>query len=250
MTLKPDIFLSYIDAMLREHVDPALSSYFTDLAQKSSYQLIGVRAPHVRQIANTSFREFKAHSIKDIDSILNYCDYLLAQRVSEYRTIAFQWSFKCKKQFQPKHFEIFERWLKTYVTGWGSCDDFCTHTLGHFLLEYPEFIPQVKVWTSSNNNWIRRASAVIFIYAIRRGEYLAHIFEVADKLLNDSDIYVLKGYGWMLKEASNLFQNQVFQYVVKHKDPMPRVSLRLHISRATLPRPTQARTAGWGCFHS
>ncbi|MFX1253820.1 MAG: DNA alkylation repair protein [Promethearchaeota archaeon] len=231
MTLKPDVLLSRIDTMLREQVKPASSSDSVDLAQTRFYQRIGVRTPQVRQIANSSFREFRSHNIKDIDSILTYSDYLLAQRVSEYRTIAFQWSFKCKKQFQPKHFEIFERWLKTYVTGWGSCDDFCTHTLGCFLLEYPEFIAQVKAWTSSNNNWVRRASAVTFIYALRRGQYLSHIFEVADKLLNDSDIYVLKGYGWMLKEASNLFQNQVFQYVVKHKDIMPRVSLRYSIEK-------------------
>ncbi len=98
-------------------------------------------------------------------------------------------------------------------------------------MQFPEFIPEVKTWTASSNSWVRRASAVIFIFALRRGEYLQHIFEIAEKLLNDPDIYVLKGYGWMLKEASNHFQDEVFQYILKQKDVMPRVSLRYAIEK-------------------
>ena len=77
----------------------------------------------------------------------------------------------------------------------------------------------------------RRASAVSLIYALRRGEYLSPAFEIADNLLNDSDIYVLKGYGWMLKEATKHFSDKVFQYVLDRKNIMPRVSLRYAIEK-------------------
>lgn len=231
LTLNIDSLRARIDAALREHIDPVTHSTVSSSTTTSPVTYMGVRTPHVRQIANKFFRELRSHGIKDIDPILTFCDHLLSHNLSEYRTIAFQWSFKCKNQFLPKHFEIFERWLKTYVTGWGSCDDFGVHTLGDFLLQYPEFIPQVKMWTTSSNSWIRRASAVIFIYALRRGKYLDHTFEIAEKLLTDSDIYVLKGYGWMLKEASNQFQDEVFQYVLAHKAVMPRVSLRYAIEK-------------------
>ena len=42
---------------------------------------------------------------------------------------------------------------------------------------------------------------------------------------------VQKGYGWMLKEASNIFQKQVFDYVMKRKNKMPRTSLRYAIEK-------------------
>ncbi|MCG3253336.1 MAG: DNA alkylation repair protein, partial [Candidatus Heimdallarchaeota archaeon] len=42
---------------------------------------------------------------------------------------------------------------------------------------------------------------------------------------------VLKGYGWMLKEATKKFQDEVFEYVLKNKAKMPRVSLRYAIEK-------------------
>lgn len=42
---------------------------------------------------------------------------------------------------------------------------------------------------------------------------------------------VQKGYGWMLKEASNLYPEEVFQYVVRHKRKMPRTALRYAIEK-------------------
>lgn len=45
----------------------------------------------------------------------------------------------------------------------------------------------------------------------------------------DSDVMVQKGYGWMLKEASNNYPNEVFDYVMKRKKEMPRIALRYAI---------------------
>jgi 3-methyladenine DNA glycosylase AlkD len=44
-------------------------------------------------------------------------------------------------------------------------------------------------------------------------------------------MYVLKGYGWMLKEASNNYQQEIFDYVQKKKKDMPRISLRYAIEK-------------------
>ena len=54
---------------------------------------------------------------------------------------------------------------------------------------------------------------------------------MADILLTDSDDMVQKGYGWMLKAASEANQKQVFDYVMKKKDIMPRTSLRYAIEK-------------------
>jgi 3-methyladenine DNA glycosylase AlkD len=42
---------------------------------------------------------------------------------------------------------------------------------------------------------------------------------------------VQKGYGWMLKEASRIHTKEVFDYVVKNKDKMPRTALRYAIEK-------------------
>jgi 3-methyladenine DNA glycosylase AlkD len=42
---------------------------------------------------------------------------------------------------------------------------------------------------------------------------------------------VQKGYGWLLKEASRKHQQEVFEFVVKHKRVMPRTALRYAIEK-------------------
>ncbi|MFX0211132.1 MAG: DNA alkylation repair protein [Candidatus Hodarchaeota archaeon] len=195
------------------------------------YKRLGIRVPAVRKVASPYWKKLRKEGIKDVDTVFKVCEHLYSEKITELRLIATDWSFKVKKQFEPSHFSILESWINTYITSWGSCDSFCIKTMGYFLLQYPEFIPNVKGWTQSSNPWVRRAAAVSFIYALRREKYLDHCFEVANTLLNDPDIYVLKGYGWMLKEASNKFREEVFHYVLANKSTMPRVSLRYSIEK-------------------
>jgi 3-methyladenine DNA glycosylase AlkD len=42
---------------------------------------------------------------------------------------------------------------------------------------------------------------------------------------------VQKGYGWMLKAASQAHQTEVFDYVISKKATMPRTSLRYAIEK-------------------
>ena len=231
MSLLYDDLLERIITSLKE------KSNFSDYKSvKNQYNFppmksMGVKTPEVRKIATIFFRELKENGMQDIDIILGFSENLLSERIIELRIIAFQWAFKIKKKFQPKHFVIFENWLNMHVTGWGSCDDLCVGNLGYFLYIYPEFIPNVKSWVESENPMVRRAAAVAFIYSLRREKYLEHIWDIPVALLNDEDIYVLKGYGWMLKEASNNFQKEIFDYVQKMKKDMPRVSLRYAIEK-------------------
>ena len=48
---------------------------------------------------------------------------------------------------------------------------------------------------------------------------------------SDKDDMVQKGYGWMLKAASKVYQEEVFDYVVQRKATMPRTSLRYAIEK-------------------
>jgi len=60
---------------------------------------------------------------------------------------------------------------------------------------------------------------------------LKDIFEIAGILLVDKDDLVQKGYGWMLKAASQAYQKEVFDFVMKNKATMPRTALRYAIEK-------------------
>ena len=53
---------------------------------------------------------------------------------------------------------------------------------------------------------------------------------------------VQKGYGWMLKAASQTHQEEVFNYVISKKATMPRTSLRYAIEK--MPQELKAKGNG------
>lgn len=78
---------------------------------------------------------------------------------------------------------------------------------------------------------MRRASAVSLIDPAKKGLFLKDIFEISDILFLDKDDLVQKGYGWMLKAASQVHEEMVFKYVMKNKKAMPRTALRYAIEK-------------------
>lgn len=55
--------------------------------------------------------------------------------------------------------------------------------------------------------------------------------EIADRLLNDDNDLVCKGYGWMLKALSIVDEELVIKYLEKKRSNMPRVSFRYAIEK-------------------
>jgi 3-methyladenine DNA glycosylase AlkD len=90
---------------------------------------------------------------------------------------------------------------------------------------------KLKDFAKSDNRWVRRASSVTLIIPARKGVFLSDILEIADILLQDKDDLVQKGYGWMLKAASEANQQEIFEYVIRNKTIMPRTALRYAIEK-------------------
>jgi 3-methyladenine DNA glycosylase AlkD len=177
----------------------------------------------------------KSHYTKMEDKskshVISLCDELWKSGFIEESFVACNWSYILHKQYVPADFDIFEDWVEKYVGNWASCDTLCNHTVGTFIEMYPEFLSSLKKWAKSENRWVKRASAVTLIVPARKGKFLNDIFDISDILLTDKDDLVQKGYGWMLKAASQAHQKEVFDYVMNKKALMPRTSLRYAIEK-------------------
>jgi 3-methyladenine DNA glycosylase AlkD len=201
----------------------------------------GVKMATVRKIAKEGLqlvKEFPKQTIFEI------CEELWKSGYLEEATVACSWSETVCKKYEPADFAIFEHWLSNYVNNWADCDTLCTHTIGYFLMMYPDYINKLKDWAKSPNRWVRRGSAVSLIIPARKGLFLNEILEIADTLLLDKEDLVQKGYGWMLKAASmsesfvkgtadmkKKHLDAVFDFVMKNKAVMPRTALRYAIER-------------------
>ncbi len=195
---------------------------------KEEITCYGVKSDITRQIGKSYYKQIKHVSKADI---FNLCDELWKSGNLEESFIACHWSHAISKQFVPKDFKQLEQWVKNHITNWASCDTFCNHTVGDFIEMYPTFLSELKKWTQSPNRWVRRAAAVSLIVPAKKGLFLNDVFEIATMLLTDNDDMVQKGYGWMLKVASQAHQQKVFNFVVANKAAMPRTALRYAIEK-------------------
>jgi 3-methyladenine DNA glycosylase AlkD len=204
------------------------------LAQPESIAL-----DYLRKISATVYRDFRKTPVNER---LALCDALLKDGTDYSRFFAFDWAHKSIKECKAGEFRRFERWLKSYVNNWASCDHLCCGVIGELVSANPGLVPKTRRWAKSKNRWLRRASAVALIPGLRESIEVRDGFATADLLLGDEDDMVRKGCGWMLKEATKRFQREVFSYVMTNRDKMSRTTLRYAIEKL----PTGMKTRAMG----
>lgn len=227
--------VSKIRKELRQNADEKLKKS-GERFFKEKVKMYGMKTTLGIQIGKKYWKEIQDRDKKEIFAM---CEELWKSGYMEESFIACNWSYYVGKKYEKKDFAIFEKWIKRYVTNWASCDTLCNHSVGAFLEKYPKYLKDLKKWARSKNRWTKRASAVSLIVPARKGKFLKEIFEIADVLLLDGDDMVQKGYGWMLKAASEAHQKEVFAYVMKHKKEMPRTALRYAIEK--MPKELKAK---------
>jgi 3-methyladenine DNA glycosylase AlkD len=195
---------------------------------REEVRMYGVRSAAVARISKEYYKLIKDQRKSEIFQL---CNTLWQSGLMEESFIACNWSYYVHKKYESSDFEVFSSWVNSYVSNWASCDTLCNHSVGTLVEMYPDLISGLKSWARSTKRWVKRAAAVSLIVPARRGKFPEEIFEIADILLYDSDDMVQKGYGWMLKAASQAHQERVFDYIMSKKESMPRTSLRYAIEK-------------------
>jgi 3-methyladenine DNA glycosylase AlkD len=208
---------------------------------KEEVRMYGVKTAVATRIGKEHFKAVRHQSKSEIFAL---CEELWRSGVMEESFIASQWAYALRDRFEPGDFDIFEHWVNDYVSNWAACDTLCNHTGGELVMRFPEVLPRLFSWAESPNLWTRRAAAVTLIIPARRGMFLPEIFRIADILLHDSEDLVQKGYGWMLKAASETHGQEVFEYVMRRKNEMPRTALRYAIEKMDKQMRAQAMKKG------
>lgn len=200
----------------------------------------GLNAADIKLI----IRDFQdEHSAFTPDEFLSLTEYLLKNaNYSEEIMIAFGLLNKfVKKQFDESLLKRFEFWLESYASNWAHVDDLCLKTIFPFLMARPHLIETTQRWIYSTSPWCRRAGNVVWVKFIQRkiGKqvYCLNtdlVFANCDELLNDSDEFVQKSVGWLLKVTSIHHEQLVIEYLLKNKANMQRATLRYAIEKLSV----------------
>lgn len=201
---------------------------------KEQVEMYGIKTAKVIQIGKKYYQQISTLNKNEVFAL---CTDLWQSGMMEESFIACNWAYEQRKKYEPSDLKLFVTWIKKYVNNWASCDTLCNHIIGSLIEQYPELIEELKKWAKSDHLWLKRASAVSLIVPARKGMFLDDVFEIALILLLDPNDMVQKGYGWMLKVASQQHQKEVYNFVCQHKKVMPRTALRYAIEKM----PTELR---------
>ncbi len=219
--------LAAIRQELQRQADAATAEGFRRFF-KEPVTVYGVKTPAVGKLGRAYFKQVKPLGKHGIFAL---CEALLETDYAEEAYIAFDWAYRCRDAYEPGDFATFEGWLGRYVNSWAKCDTLCNHAVGTLVAAFPQLIAALLEWTGSANRWVRRGAAVTLIVPARQGLFLDEVFAIADRLLEDGDDLVQKGYGWMLKAAAEAHRDEVHGYVMRNRPRIPRTALRYAIEK-------------------
>ena len=221
--------LNRIRDELKAAADPSVAEsnkrFFKDGEHFLAY---GLRSVDVNRLSRRYVSELKG---LPKSGIFELCESLWQSGYQEEASIACALSKGLLAEIQPSDFDVYADWLARHVRNWAMCDTLCNHTIGDLVMKYPKLAERLLEWTRSDNRWLKRGAAVTLIIPARRGLFLPLVFRIAEALLLDPDDLVQKGYGWMLKAASEPHEKEVHDFVMRRRGSMPRTALRYAIEK-------------------
>jgi 3-methyladenine DNA glycosylase AlkD len=171
------------------------------------------------------------------DDAMRLADELMQDPFLETKGIGIEILARYRKSFTPRLLPSWKRWLAGNLsTNWATTDLICGMLIGPLVADRPHLVGRIQAWSSHRNMWVRRASAVALIPAIRRGLALDEAYDVARKLHPDREDLIQKAVGWMLREAGKRDAARLERYLRAHGASIPRTTLRYAIERFPAPK--------------
>ena len=196
----------------------------------------GWRTAELRKVAARFRRVLLAEG--GCDYLLAVADQLFRGKMLEEKVMAVELLARSAAHCGEAEFGLFESWLER-VGNWAEHDALVHSILGPMMLAYPPRAARTAVWANSSNPWMRRAAAVALIRGVRQGLFAAETARVTSLLLDDEDVMVQKGLGWLLREAAKHQRAMAVHLLERIRFVAPRLVLRTACE--TLPAGERAR---------
>ena len=191
------------------------------------------------------YKEWKAEFLArltghwTIQEAVEFCDTMIEDPHMESRGIGYQVVGAFVEEADPDLLGQIRRWLEEACGNWGLVDNLAPSVLSPLLRQHPQLVPEVKGWTSSENQWVRRGAAVGFVSLVDDEGFRDAAYEVATELLDDKEDLIHKAVGWLLREAGKVDRDRLEAYLLDKGPRLPRTTLRYAIEK--LPKEDRKR---------
>lgn len=113
----------------------------------------------------------------------------------------------------PQDIFLIEQMIRESKT-WALVDPLAVTVMGSLVERYPYVTDTLDLWATDEDLWVRRSALLSLLVPLRRGEGDFERFgSYANDMLSDTEFFIRKAIGWVLRETSKKRPELVFEWL-------------------------------------
>ena len=190
---------------------------------KSELEFFGESVWEIRRVAKALVSGAKPLEHRDLTALVAA---LWAEPIFERRMASVVLLELHPKLLTAADLPLIERLVRESLT-WALVDALATDVIGGILARSPlEVTPVLDRWSTDPDFWIRRASLLAELQALRKGGDLGPFLRRADAMLDEKEFFIRKAIGWVLREVAKRRPEQVVAWVAPRTHRASGVTMR------------------------
>ncbi len=190
---------------------------------KSRLEFAGATVPETHRVVKDKISE---HGPPSHDTVIAVVKDLWKRELFECRMAAVDLlEFSVDRLTRADLVEL-EALLRDSMT-WALVDGLAASVVGVMMRRHPEIGADLDRWVSDPDFWIRRSALLALLDGIRRGEPdLDRVARYSDQLLDESEFFIRKAIGWVLREVGKRDPRFVIDWLSSRTDRASGVTMR------------------------
>lgn len=190
---------------------------------KSDLTFMGVTVWQIEAAVKEVLRDHRDATRAEVVAL---ADALWAAPVHERRMAAVMILERFHELLRFDDLPLIERLVRESRT-WALVDGLAGDVLGGMVRRDPAGVSAaLDRWATDSDFWVRRASLLAELRAIRHGAELDRFFRRAEPMLDEKEFFIRKAIGWVLREASKRRPGEVTAWLAPRTHRASGVTMR------------------------
>ncbi|RKS76188.1 3-methyladenine DNA glycosylase AlkD [Actinomadura pelletieri DSM 43383] len=198
---------------------------------KSELAHIGVPVPALRKVAVSAVKPEPTRDelVVLAEALWDVTDE--GRPVHEARMAAIEVLVKRAALLEPRDVRLAERFIRDSAS-WVYVDHLAEKVVGGLVVRYPDLGTVLDAWVGDPYMWIRRSAVLALLAGVRAGDPdLERLDRFGDAVLGETDFFIRKALGWVLRELSKKDPDWVVAWVLPRTGALSGVTLREAVRR-------------------
>lgn len=213
-------FPARLVSLFEAHRDPAraaaMSAYMRNL-----FPFLGIPTSLRRSITRDALTGLPRPNATELTAIAEGL-WALAEREYQYAAcdLLSRYQAVCTAAFLPEATRLI-----TTKLWWDTVDGIASNVVGPLVSRHPDLAADMDRWIAGDNLWLAR-SALLYQLHYKGNTDSARLFRYCETRARESDFFLRKAIGWVLREYSKTDAHAVRQFVAEHADLLSPLSKR------------------------